>query len=38
MSASAPSQTISSIGYDFHLGNGTSRGDNRNVPQKNHQR
>jgi hypothetical protein len=31
MSANAPSQTEFSIGYDFHLGNGTSGGDNGNV-------
>jgi RHS repeat-associated protein len=31
MSASAPSQTVYSIGYDFHLGNGTSGADNGNV-------
>jgi len=31
MSASSPSQTVFSIGYDFHLGNGTSGTDNGNV-------
>jgi RHS repeat-associated protein len=31
MSATAPSQTVFSIGYDFHLGNGTSGADNGNV-------
>src|SRR5712671_2496678 len=33
MSATAPSQTVFSIGYDFHLGNGTmgSGTDNGNV-------
>ena len=31
MSASAPSQTIFSIGYDFHIGNGTTGADNGNV-------
>ena len=31
MSASSPSQTVFSIGYDFHLGNGTSGADNGNV-------
>src|SRR5712671_3666107 len=31
MSANAPSQTVFSIGYDFHLGNGTSGTDNGNV-------
>jgi RHS repeat-associated protein len=31
MSANAPSQTVFSIGYDFHLGNGTSGADNGNV-------
>jgi RHS repeat-associated protein len=31
MSATAPSQTIYSIGYDFHVGNGTSGADNGNV-------
>jgi RHS repeat-associated protein len=33
MSATAPSQTVFSIGYDFHLGNGTSGSgtDNGNV-------
>jgi RHS repeat-associated protein len=31
MSASAPSQTVFSIGYDFHVGNGTSGADNGNV-------
>ena len=30
-SASSVSQTVFSIGYDFHLGNGTSGGDNGNV-------
>ena len=27
----APSQTVFSIGYDFHLGNGTTGADNGNV-------
>jgi RHS repeat-associated protein len=31
MSASAPGQTIFSVGYDFHLGNGTIGADNGNV-------
>ena len=31
MSANAPSQTVFSIGYDFHLGNGTTGADNGNV-------
>ena len=31
MSASAPSQTVFSIGYDFHVGNGTTGADNGNV-------
>jgi RHS repeat-associated protein len=31
MSASAPSQTVFSIGYDFHIGNGVSGADNGNV-------
>src|SRR6185312_12323745 len=31
MSANAPSQTVVSIGYDFHVGNGTSGSDNGNV-------
>jgi hypothetical protein len=31
MSASSPSQAMFSIGYDFHLGNGTSGADNGNV-------
>jgi RHS repeat-associated protein len=31
MSASAPSQTVFSIGYDFHLGNGTTGANNGNV-------
>jgi RHS repeat-associated protein len=31
MSANAPSQTVFSIGYDFHLGNGSSGADNGNV-------
>src|SRR4051812_6046684 len=31
MSANAPSQTVFSIGYDFHVGNGTSGVDNGNV-------
>jgi len=31
MSANAPSQTVFSIGYDFHIGNGTSGADNGNV-------
>ena len=31
MSAVAPSQTVYSIGYDFHVGNGTSGADNGNV-------
>jgi hypothetical protein len=31
MSANAPSQTVFSIGYDFHVGNGTSGADNGNV-------
>jgi RHS repeat-associated protein len=31
MSASAPSQTVFSIGYDFHVGNGTSGTNNGNV-------
>ena len=31
MSATAPSQTVFSIGYDFHVGNGTSGSDNGNV-------
>jgi RHS repeat-associated protein len=31
MSASSPSQTVFSIGYDFHLGNGTTGSNNGNV-------
>ena len=31
MSANAPGQTVFSIGYDFHIGNGTSGADNGNV-------
>jgi RHS repeat-associated protein len=31
MSATTPSQTVFSIGYDFHIGNGTSGVDNGNV-------
>jgi len=31
MSASAPGQTVFSIGYDFHVGNGASGTDNGNV-------
>ncbi len=31
MSASAPSQTVFSIGYDFHLGSGSTGSDNGNV-------
>ena len=31
MSANAPGQTVFSIGYDFHVGNGTSGSDNGNV-------
>jgi hypothetical protein len=31
MSANAPSQTVFSIGYDFHVGNGASGADNGNV-------
>ena len=31
MSASSPTQTVFSIGYDFHVGNGTTGGDNGNV-------
>jgi hypothetical protein len=31
MSANAPSQTVFSIGYDFHGGNGASGADNGNV-------
>src|SRR6185437_9510690 len=31
MSASSPSQTVFSIGYDFHVGNGTTGTDNGNV-------
>jgi RHS repeat-associated protein len=31
MSASSPSQTVFSIGYDFHVGNGTSGADNGNA-------
>jgi RHS repeat-associated protein len=31
MSANAPSQTVFSIGYDFHVGNGTIGADNGNV-------
>lgn len=31
MSANVPSQTVFSIGYDFHVGNGTSGNDNGNV-------
>ena len=31
MAATAPSQTVYSIGYDFHLGNGTTGADNGNV-------
>ena len=31
MSANSPSQTVFSIGYDFHLGNGTTGADNGNV-------
>ncbi|MBZ5533996.1 MAG: hypothetical protein LAO20_21405 [Acidobacteriia bacterium] len=31
MSAASPSQTVFSIGYDFHVGNGTSGTDNGNV-------
>jgi hypothetical protein len=30
-SATAPSQTVFSIGYDFHVGSGTSGRDNGNV-------
>src|SRR6185437_9470916 len=31
VSAVAPSQTVFSIGYDFHVGNGTTGSDNGNV-------
>jgi len=31
MSATAPSQTVFSIGYDFHVGNGATGSDNGNV-------
>ena len=31
MSANSPSQTLFSIGYDFHVGNGTTGSDNGNV-------
>jgi RHS repeat-associated protein len=31
MSAASPGQTVFSIGYDFHLGNGTTGSDNGNV-------
>jgi RHS repeat-associated protein len=31
MSATAPSQTVYSIGYDFHVGNNTTGSDNGNV-------
>jgi RHS repeat-associated protein len=31
MSATAPSQTLYSVGYDFHVGNGTTGADNGNV-------
>jgi RHS repeat-associated protein len=31
MAANAPSQTVFSIGYDFHVGNGTTGSDNGNV-------
>jgi RHS repeat-associated protein len=31
MSAAVPSQTVFSIGYDFHVGNGSSGSDNGNV-------
>ena len=31
MSASAPSHTVYSIGYDFHVGSGTTGADNGNV-------
>src|SRR5712672_3810570 len=31
MSASAPSQTVFSIGYDFHVGNGTGGANNGDV-------
>jgi RHS repeat-associated protein len=31
MSATAPNQTVYSIGYDFHVGNGTTGADNGNV-------
>jgi YD repeat-containing protein len=31
MSAASPSQTVFSIGYDFHVGNGASGADNGNV-------
>ena len=31
MSANAPSQTVFYIGYDFHVGNGTTGSDNGNV-------
>jgi RHS repeat-associated protein len=31
MSAASPSQTLYSIGYDFHVGNGTTGADNGNV-------
>jgi RHS repeat-associated protein len=31
VSATAPSQTVFSIGYDFHVGNGTTGSDNGNV-------
>jgi len=31
MSANAPGQTVFSIGYDFHVGNGASGSDNGNV-------
>jgi hypothetical protein len=31
MSATAPSQTVFSIGYEFHVANGTTGSDNGNV-------
>ena len=31
MSATAPSQTVYSIGYDFHVGNGITGADNGNI-------
>ena len=31
MSASTTAQTVFSIGYDFHVGNGTTGADNGNV-------